>query len=113
MTTNDFKFDPKAIRPSEHAPMVSMLLSVIKKLTDQLSQQSEALSKQAGKIDELLTEIRQLEKLSKKPKLRASSLPKDKTIKVMMRRQSANFIRARVNYQFDSLRAGYMNAIFI
>ena len=94
--------------------MVSMLLSVIKKLTDQLSQQSEALSKQAGKIDELLTEIRQLEKLSKKPKLRASSLPKDKTIKVMMmRRQSANFIRARVNYQFDSLRAGYMNAIFI
>lgn len=42
------------------------------------SQQAEALSKQSERIDELLTEIRQLKKLSKKPKLRASSLPKDK-----------------------------------
>lgn len=78
MTTKDFKFNSKTIEPSEHSPMVSTLLSVIEKLTDQLSQQAEALTKQSEKIDELLTEIRQLKKLSKKPKLRASSLPKDK-----------------------------------
>ncbi|MGC1182982.1 hypothetical protein [Legionella sp.] len=78
MTTKDFEFAPNIIEPSEQSPMVSTLLSVIEKLTDQLSQQAEALSKQSEQIDELLTEIRQLKKLSKKPKLRASSLPKDK-----------------------------------
>lgn len=81
MTTNDFQFDPKAIEPSERTPLVSTLLSVIDQLTKQLSQQTEALSKQSEKIDELLSEIRQLKKLSKKPKLRASSLPKDKNNK--------------------------------
>ena len=85
MTTKDFKFNSKRVEPSEHSPMVSTLLSVIEQLTqqlqqqgEQLSQKAEALSKQSEKIDELLTEIRQLKKLSKKPKLRASSLPKDK-----------------------------------
>jgi hypothetical protein len=78
MPTKDFRIDPNIIEPSEHSPMVSTLLSVIEKLTDQLSQQAETLSKQSEKIDELLTEIRQLKNLSKKPKLRASSLPKDK-----------------------------------
>lgn len=85
MTTKDFRFDPKTIEPSEHSPVVSTLLSVIDKLTqqleyqgNQLSQQAESLARQSEKIDELLSEIRQLKKLSKKPKLRASSLPKDK-----------------------------------
>ena len=85
MTTKDFRFNPNTIEPSEHSPMVSTLLSVIEQLTqqlqqqgEQLSQQAEVLSKQSEKIDELLTEIRQLKKLSKKPKLRASTLPKDK-----------------------------------
>jgi hypothetical protein len=88
MTTKDFRFDPKTIEPSEHSPVVSTLLSVIEQLTrqleqqsDQLSQQSESLARQSEKIDELLNEIRQLKKLSKKPKLRASSLPKDKNDK--------------------------------
>ena len=57
--------------------MVSRLLLVIEKLTDQRSQQAEAIARQTEKIDALLTEIRQLKKLSKKPKLRASNLPKD------------------------------------
>jgi hypothetical protein len=78
MMTKDFRFDPNIVEPSEQSPMVSTLLSVIERLTDQLSQQAEALSKQSEKIDELLAEIRQLKKLSKKPKLRASSLPKGK-----------------------------------
>ena len=85
MTTNGFKFDLKAIEPAERTPLVSTLLSVIEQLTqqlqqqgEQLSQQAEALSRQSEKIDELLSEIRQLKKLSKKPKLRPSSLPKDK-----------------------------------
>jgi hypothetical protein len=85
MTTEDSKFNSRKIEPSEHSPMVSALLSVIEQLTqqlqqqgEQLSQQAETLSKQSEKIDELLTEIRQLKKLSKKPKLRANSLPKDK-----------------------------------
>jgi hypothetical protein len=85
MTTKDLKYNSKTIEPSEHSLMVSTLLSVIEQLTqqlhqqgEQLSQQAEDLSKQTEKIDELLTEIRQLKKLSKKPKLRASSLPKDK-----------------------------------
>ena len=65
MTTKDFRFDPNIIEPSEQSPMVSTLLSVIEKLTDQLSQQAEALSTQSEKIDELLTEIRQLKKLTK------------------------------------------------
>jgi hypothetical protein len=78
MTTKDFEFDPNIIEPSNQSPMVSTLLSVIEKLTDQLSQQAEALTRQSEQIDELLTEIRQLKKLSKKPKLRASTLPKDK-----------------------------------
>jgi len=78
MTTNDFKFDPKAIKPAEHTPLVSTLLSLIDQLTLQLSQQAESLANQSKKIDELLSEIRQLKKLSKKPKLRASTLPKDK-----------------------------------
>jgi uncharacterized coiled-coil protein SlyX len=77
MKRKDFKFDPKTIEPSEHSPVVSTLLSVIEKLTNQLSQQSEALARQSEKIDALLNEIRQLKKLSKKPKLRASNLPKD------------------------------------
>ncbi len=85
MTTKDFKFKSKTLEPLEHSPMVSTLLSVIDQLTqqlqqqgEQLSQQAEALFKQSEKIEELLTEIRQLKKLSKKPKLGASSLPKDK-----------------------------------
>ena len=85
MTINDLKFDPKAIEPEKRTPLVSTLLSVIEQLTQQmqqqgvqLSQQAEALSKQSEKIDALLSEIRQLKKLSKKPKLRASNLPKDK-----------------------------------
>lgn len=78
MTTNDFKFDPKAIKPADHTPLVSTLLSLIDQLTLQLSQQAESLASQSKKIDELLSEIRQLKKLSKKPKLRASTLPKDK-----------------------------------
>ncbi|HAU1796575.1 TPA: transposase [Legionella pneumophila] len=76
------------IEASERSPVVSTLLSVIEQLTqqleqqgDQLSQQSESLARQSEKIDELLSEIRQLKKLSKKPKLRASSLPKDKNDK--------------------------------
>lgn len=88
MTTKDFRFDPKMIEASERSPVVSTLLSVIEQLTqqleqqgDQLSQQSESLARQSEKIDELLSEIRQLKKLSKKPKLRASSLPKDKNDK--------------------------------
>lgn len=88
MMTKDFKFDPKTIEPSEHSPVVSTLLSVIDQLTrqleqqgEQLSQQAESLARQSDKIDELLSEIRQLKKLSKKPKLRASNLPKDKNDK--------------------------------
>jgi hypothetical protein len=88
MTTKDFKFDPNTIEPSEHSPVVSTLLSVIEQLTrqleqqgEQLSQQAESLARQSDKIDELLSEIRQLKKLSKKPKLRASNLPKDKNDK--------------------------------
>ena len=84
MTTKDIKFNPKAINPSEHSPMVLTLLSVIEQLTQQLqqqgiqlSQQAEAIGRQTEKIDALLNEIRQLKKLSKKPKLRASNLPKD------------------------------------
>lgn len=85
MTTKDLNYNSKTIEPSEHSPMVSTLLLVIEQLTQQLQQQgeqllqqAESLSKQSEKIDELLTEIRQLKKLSKKPKLRASNLPKDK-----------------------------------
>lgn len=78
MTTTNFKFDPKAIEAAERSPLVLTLLSVIEQLTQQLQQQGEALSKQSRKIEELLSEIRQLKKLSKKPKLRASNLPKDK-----------------------------------
>lgn len=85
MTTKDFTYDLKTIKASEHFPLVLTLLSMIEKLTDQLSSQAEMLSKQtevaskqAEKIDELLNEIRQLKKLSKKPKIRASSLGKDK-----------------------------------
>lgn len=81
MTTKDFRFDPKTIEPSEHSPVVSALILVIEQLTQQLSQQAESLARQSDKIDELLSEIRQLKKLSKKPKLRASSLPKDKNDK--------------------------------
>ena len=77
MTAIDLKDDPKAIEPAEQATLVSTLLSVIDQLTLQLSQQAESLAKQSEKIDELLSEIRQLKKLSKKPKLRASNLPKD------------------------------------
>jgi hypothetical protein len=47
MPTKDFRIDPNIIEPSEHSPMVSTLLSVIEKLTDQLSQQAETLSKQS------------------------------------------------------------------
>lgn len=71
MTTKDFKFIPQTLEASEDSPMVSTLLSVIEKLTDQLSRQTE-------QIEALLNEIRELKKLSKKPKLRASTLPKDK-----------------------------------
>ena len=78
MATIDFKFDPKSIDPTEQTPLVSILLSLIEQLTLQLSQQAESLANQSKKIDELLSEIRQLKKLSKKPKLRASTLPKDK-----------------------------------
>ena len=78
MATIDFKFDPKSIDPTEQTPLVSTLLSLIEQLTLQLSQQAESLANQSKKIDELLSEIRQLKKLSKKPKLRASTLPKDK-----------------------------------
>lgn len=78
MTINDFSFDPKTIEPAEHTPLVSTLLSLIDQLTLQLAQQAESLANQSKKIDELLSEIRQLKRLSKKPKLRASTLPKDK-----------------------------------
>ena len=78
MSTINVKFDPKTIEPAEHTPLVSTLLSLIDQLTLQLSQQAESLANQSKKIDELLCEIRQLKKLSKKPKLRASTLPKDK-----------------------------------
>ena len=81
MTTKDFRFDPKTIEPSEHSLVVSTLLSVIDQLTRQLEQQAESLARQSDKIDKLLSEIRQLKKLSKKPKLRASNLPKDKNDK--------------------------------
>src|SRR3990167_4592282 len=81
MATIDFKFDPQSIDPTEQTPLVSTLLSLIEQLTLQLSQQAESLARQSEKIDELLSEIRQLKKLSKKPKLRASSLPKDKNDK--------------------------------
>lgn len=81
MTAIDLTFDPKTIEPAEHTPVVSTLLSVIDQLTLQLSQQAESLARQSEKIDELLSEIRQLKKLSKKPKLRASTLPKDKNDK--------------------------------
>lgn len=81
MTTINFKLDPKEIEATECTPLVSTLLSVIDQLTQQLSQQTESLARQSKKIDELLSEIRQLKKLSKKPKLRASTLPKDKNDK--------------------------------
>ncbi|WP_207385681.1 IS66 family transposase [Legionella anisa] len=84
MTTKDIKLDPKTIKPLEASPMVSTLLSVIEQLTlqlqqqsVQLSQQAEAIARQTEKIDALLNEIGQLKKLSKKPKLRASNLPKE------------------------------------
>lgn len=73
MDTIDFKFNS-----TEQTPLVSTLLSLIDQLTLQLSQQAESLANQSKKIDELLSEIRQLKKLSKKPKIRASTLPKDK-----------------------------------
>lgn len=50
---------------------------IIEKLTIQLDQQTAVISKQSEKIEELLSEIRQLKKLSKKPKIRPSNLPKD------------------------------------
>jgi hypothetical protein len=67
MATIDFKFDPKSINPTEQTPLVSTLLSLIDQLTLQLSQQAESLADQAKKIDELLSEIRQLKKLSSRP----------------------------------------------
>lgn len=78
MKIKELKFDPNMIEPSERTPVVLMLLSVIEKLTHQLEQKTEQLAKQSEKIDLLLNEIRCLKKLSKKPKLQASSLPKDK-----------------------------------
>jgi hypothetical protein len=53
------------------------LILIIEKLTNQLEQQSEVIIKQGEKIEELLDEIRQLKKLSKKPKIKPSNLPKD------------------------------------
>ncbi|HAU1282806.1 TPA: hypothetical protein RG395_001068 [Legionella pneumophila] len=64
MSTNDFKFDLKNIEPSEQSSMVSILLSVIEKLSDQLSHQAEALARQTEQIDALLNEIRQLKNLN-------------------------------------------------
>ena len=55
----------------ERTPVVMMLLSIIDSLQSQLASQSE-------KIDLLLEEIRRLKKLSSKPKLSASKLPKER-----------------------------------
>lgn len=81
MDTNDINFDPRTIEASEQTPVVSMLLSVIDKLNNQLQQQAERLAKQSDKIDLLLIEMRRLKKLSGKPKLRASTLPKERADK--------------------------------
>jgi hypothetical protein len=69
--------------PEERSPIVRMLLTVIESLqtqlqqqTRQLSEQAEQLSKQSEKLEQLLGEIRRLKKLSDKPKIRASTLPK-------------------------------------
>lgn len=70
-------FNPTDLPESEQTPIVQMLVSVINVLKEQLGQQSEQLSKQSEKIDVLLSEIRQLKNLSKKPTLRPSQLPKD------------------------------------
>lgn len=69
MTIPPLQSEPKLKEESE-PPLVSSLLLVIEKLTTQLQQQGD-------QIEELLREIRHLKKLSKKPKLRASNLPKD------------------------------------
>ncbi len=60
----DFK-----IPPDERSPVVVSLLSIIETLQAQLISQSE-------KIDMLIEEIRRLKKISGKPKLKASKLPK-------------------------------------
>ncbi|WP_040534831.1 IS66 family transposase [Legionella drancourtii] len=56
---------------TERTPLVTSLLTVIEQLTQQLAEQNT-------KINALLEEIRSLKKLSKKPKLRASTLEKNK-----------------------------------
>jgi hypothetical protein len=61
--------------------VIEQLTRQLEQQGEQLSQQAESLARQSDKIDELLSEIRQLKKLSKKPKLRASNLPKDKNDK--------------------------------
>lgn len=71
MKTSPISLNLHIIGEAEKTPVVSSLLSLIDQLTKQLDQQST-------KINELLSEIRELKKLSKKPKLRASTLPKDK-----------------------------------
>jgi len=58
------------IDPSELTPLVQRLLSIIDSLQTQLIQQSE-------KIDLLLEENRRLKKLSPKPKIKPSTLPKE------------------------------------
>lgn len=58
------------IEPEEASPLVLRLLSVIDTLQLQLMQQSE-------KMDSLIEEIRRLKKLSPKPKIKSSTLPKD------------------------------------
>ena len=58
------------IESEERTPIVERLLSIIDVMQMQLTQQSE-------KIDLLLAEIRKLKKLSPKPKIKPSTLPKD------------------------------------
>jgi hypothetical protein len=58
------------IDSSEQTPLVQRLLSIIDSLQTQLIQQSE-------KIDLLLEENRRLKKLSPKPKIKPSTLPKE------------------------------------
>jgi len=61
----------------EHPPIVKMLLSVIKTLQTQLHEQTEQLTQQSQKLEQLLNEIRRLKKLNDRPKIRASTLPKE------------------------------------
>jgi len=61
--------DITRIPSTERTPTVELLLSIIETLQEQLQRQSQ-------QMDELLQEIRRLKKLPKKPKLKASQLPK-------------------------------------